>query len=330
MEYNRNELRKRWVQAHPELVAKPSMKRRMVNHDYQGVAIYMVTLCIEGRRPLLGTLNAPDNYHVLPWIKPSPLGKSVKQVWLDIPTYHPEIKLIAFQLMPDHIHGILHVTRPMSCHLGRVVQGFKLGCKDAFKNLFNEEQYANLWEEGYNDRILKGKGQLSRWINYLDDNPRRLWVKCNNPEFFTQHTGIMINSTPVVTMGNIFLLDYPCKVNVKCSRRLSEAEIKAECSRFLSLASRGAVLVSPCISPGEKEVMGCAFEAGWPIIVLIENGFAPKQKPSGRQFDACSQGRLLLIAPWEHHGDFRRITRAQCNTLNELAKHISDNQWSYT
>ena len=139
-----------------------------------------------------------------------------------------------------------------------------------------------------------------------------------------------IGSTPVTMMGNHFLLDYPEKVAVKCSRRLSKEEIEAECHRFLAMACRGVVLVSPCISQGEKEVMGRAFEAGHPIIILIENGFAPYQKPSGRQFEACSQGRLLLIAPWPHHDDYRKITRPQCDALNALARHISNNNYHKT
>ena len=126
-------------------------------------------------------------------------------------------------------------------------------------------------------------------------------------------------------MGNRFLLDYPDKVAVKCSRRLSEEDVANECRRFLMMASQGAVLVSPCISPGEKEVMGMAFEAGYPMILLLENGFSTYQKPFGRQFEACSQGRLLLIAPWPHHDDYRKITRAQCDVLNSLARKISDN-----
>ncbi len=203
-----------------------------------------------------------------------------------------------------------------------MIQGFKKGCRDAVRQLGVEDEL--LWEEGYNDRILQGPGQLDRWIKYLMDNPRRLWVKHNHPKLFHQQVGIVIGSTPVIIMGNRFLLDYPDKVAVKCSRRLTDAEIDDECKRFLSMASQGAVLVSPCISPGEKEVMGCAFEAGYPIILLLENGFSPYQKPSGRQFDACSEGRLLLVAPWPHHDDYRKITRAQCEALNALSRDISN------
>jgi hypothetical protein len=34
---------------------KPTMKRRMDEHDYTERCIYMITLAVEGREPVLGT-----------------------------------------------------------------------------------------------------------------------------------------------------------------------------------------------------------------------------------------------------------------------------------
>lgn len=124
--------------------------------------------------------------------------------------------------------------------------------------------------------------------------------------------------------GNRFLLDYPMKVAVKCSRRLSDEDIANEIERYLSMVREGAVLVSPCISHGEKAVMRAAFDAGAKEIVLLENGFSTMWKPGGAQFDACADGRLLLIAPWPHHNERRTITRAQCNELNAIAQEIAN------
>ncbi|MBR1425956.1 MAG: hypothetical protein IJ581_00740 [Paludibacteraceae bacterium] len=36
--------------------AKPSMQRRRVGHDYTSRRMYLITMTIEGRRPLLGRL----------------------------------------------------------------------------------------------------------------------------------------------------------------------------------------------------------------------------------------------------------------------------------
>ena len=183
---NSNERRKRWIETHPELVVKPSMKRRKVGHDYCNVAIYMVTLCIEGRRPLLGSLCGPDAHHVKPWVCPTSIGSAVKRAWKEIPQYHPQVRLLGFQLMPDHVHGIIHVIEPLPQHFGRIIQGFKKGCRDAVRSIAPEGE--TLWEEGYNDRILRGIGQLDRWIQYLTDNPRRLWVKRNRSDLFLQQS----------------------------------------------------------------------------------------------------------------------------------------------
>ena len=34
----------------------PSMQKRSLHHDYHGRGIYLITLCTEGRQPLLGKL----------------------------------------------------------------------------------------------------------------------------------------------------------------------------------------------------------------------------------------------------------------------------------
>ena len=119
------------------------MKRRKEGHDYCGVAIYMVTLCIEGRRPILGSLKGPDEHHVMPWVYPTQIGLAVKRAWQEIPQYHPQVKLLGFQLMPDHVHGIIHVTSPMAQPLGRLILGFKKGCRDLVKSM--ESQDDTLW-----------------------------------------------------------------------------------------------------------------------------------------------------------------------------------------
>ena len=304
------------------------MKRRKGDHDYTQRCIYLITICCAEHQQLFGALHDADTNHGMPWVQPSELGMKVIEQWENIAIDQPLIKNIAFQLMPDHIHGILYVTDTLPKHIGHYVSHFKAKCTAEMRHLHecikSQSLTDQLWESGYNDRILVGKGQLEDWKNYLRDNPRRLWIKRNHPEQLTARQGIIIGSTPVSTMGNQSLLNYPHKIAVQCSRRMTTKDIEAVCQRYLSMAYEGAVLISPCISPAEKEVMQRAFNAGLPLIILLENGFAPMEKPSGRQFDACANGRLLLVAPWEHHNDKRTIIRQQCMALNKLASDIAN------
>ncbi|MBR5639461.1 MAG: hypothetical protein IKW83_06820 [Muribaculaceae bacterium] len=64
-----------WLNSHPELRPRYSMKRRNEHHDYTSRCIYMITLVVEGRQPLLGSLCDKDINHTIPWVNITPLGK---------------------------------------------------------------------------------------------------------------------------------------------------------------------------------------------------------------------------------------------------------------
>ncbi len=315
MDWDRYKSKRQWAGD-----LKPSMKRRRVGHDYQGRCIYMITLVVKERRPLLGTLMGNGETEPA-LVEPTPLGQAVIQSLRGISTFYPAIDIWTFQLMPDHLHAIFFVKERISVHLGKVINGFKVGCNRAYKELVNSDQ-PRLWEDGYNDVILDKAGQLQRMKAYIHDNPRRLAIKRNHPDLFQVQRNIKVGDYTFAALGNVFLLGAPSLMQVQCSRKLTKEQINATIHQFLSHAQNGAVLVSPSISPGEKAVMKAAFGHGFPVIVLQENGFAPLAKPGGRRFDACAHGRLLMLAPWEHHNDKRFIKRSQCLVLNEMARAI--------
>ena len=103
MDWERYKSKKQWA---GEL--KPSMKRRRVGHDYQGRCIYMITLVVNERRPLLGVLKG-DGETVPAVVEPTSLGRAVIQSLVNIPQFYPEIAIWTFQLMPDHLHVIFFV-----------------------------------------------------------------------------------------------------------------------------------------------------------------------------------------------------------------------------
>lgn len=98
------------------------------------------------------------------------LGDKITTCWAAISSKYPEIKSLAFQVMPDHIHGILFFTQETKIHLGQVVASFKKESND----LALEQSGTKLWEAGFNDVILSGKNQLQHMMEYIHDNPRRL------------------------------------------------------------------------------------------------------------------------------------------------------------
>lgn len=304
---------------------KPSMKRRRIGHDYRSRCIYMITLVVEGHRPLLGTIIG-DGMSQPAKMKRSSLGDAVVKALLNIPQFYPSVEIWAQQVMPDHLHAIIFVKEAIPVHLGTIINGFKVACNREYRLLKDKGDITSddtaLWEQGYNDRILDHEGQLQRMKDYIHDNPRRRAIKSSHPENFKVRHNVKVGDFTFAAQGNIFLLDAPCLLQVQCSQRLTPEQIKELCQQFIAKAMDGAVLVSPSISPGEKEIMKTAFGMGFPVIVLQENGFAPLAKPGGQRFDACAQGKLLMLAPWQHHNDRRTIKRNQCLMLNEMARVI--------
>ena len=182
-----------------------------------------------------------------------------------------------------------------------------------------------LFEGGYNDKILLHEGQLDNWKAYLDDNPRRLLLKRQNPALFTVRCGMEVAGHSCQIVGNRFLLDIPDKMAIIVHRRYTDEENARLREEWLACGERGGVLVSAAISTKEKEVLREAMDRGYRIILLRENGFPKLYKPSGVAFDACTAGQLLLISPWEFHMEKRMVTRAQCLELNAMAEKITGN-----
>lgn len=342
---------------------KPSMLRRCVGHDYTGRQIYMITMVTEGRRPLFGHVSgrsdASETDLDAPRIILSELGRRVAEEWWNTSTHHPEIEVVDLQMMPDHFHGILFVKEKMERPLGMALRGFKQSCNRHYRELIlgqppvpsvssspsvpsvalstqqterqpkrdrrgEDRSHGLLFARGYNDRLLLRSGQLDTWLNYLKDNPRRLLMKREHPDFFRVQRNLSMAGITFSAIGNRFLLNRPVRLQVQCSRRLTKDEIQEKVQYYLSAARHGAVLVSPAISPGEKAVMRAAFDEGLSLVYLQENGFTSLAKPGGARMEACAKGQLLILAPWEHHNERLAIRRDQCLVLNDIAHRLCE------
>ena len=311
---------------------KHSMKRRPPWHDYHRKGTYMLTLVVNGRVPVLGELKGnaevSPGFPNAPHVDLSELGNSILQdETAQISKIYPQVEVWQVCIMPDHIHIIVRVKEnlPQDKHLGKVVAGFKSGCNNAYWRIFgmNEPPRKGLFEKGYNDKILMHEGQLDNWKSYLDDNPRRLLLKRQNPELFTVLHDMDVAECKCQIVGNRFLLDIPDKMAVIVHRRYTDEENARLSEEWLACGERGGVLVSAAISAREKAVLREAMNRGYRIILLRENGFPKLYKPSGESFDACLKGRLLQISPWDYHMEKKTITRAQCLELNALAERIA-------
>lgn len=121
-----------------------SYRPRNPGHDYYGRGVYLITLAVSQREPLLGQLGK-DVTHLDVML--SPLGEVVKQIWEMIPekqeTHGNRVAVHACVCMPDHFHGVLEVLEPMQWSLGDIMQAFKAACTSYWQRQQGQDHSTN-------------------------------------------------------------------------------------------------------------------------------------------------------------------------------------------
>ena len=284
--------------------------------DYQEPSIQLLTLVTTDRLPLFGELQGEI-------VVLTALGQRIAKEIEHIPTYRDAsaIEIYSYVIMPDHVHILLRIHERLPKHLGQYIRWFKIKCSDAYKELHltpapdsstrcsdtsADSPMHKIWPFApeYHDRVLSGKNQLVHMSQYIRSNPHRLAMKRANKDLFTIHQHTQVAGIVCTTLGNLFLADYPQRQALHCSRSLSQEQINVLKEEYLVQAANGTVFISASISEGEKQICRALNEAGFPLIVLLGDGFPTPDsphyryyKPNGTYFEACAAGKLLLVEP---------------------------------
>jgi hypothetical protein len=330
---------------------------------WKGVGLYHITLTIPNRQPLLGMLNIPEDNPTLTTVRRTPLGNALVECLLDIPDHHPEVQVLHFCLMPDHLHAVLYVRRTMPTGIKGMVRGFWQGVKKLgrasslipngirgnLKELLEATRHLQAFAEGLKEhmgdeayynlpsiftempfiRPMGRRTQLPNTIRYIDMNPQRLATKRLKPGFFRVQKGIEIGGQNYDGVGNVALLHaqhydvvHVRSIWVKTAENGDSQPLRDYMNGCVLKARKGVVVVSPFISPQEKQVMQVLLQEQLPFILLADNGFREYFKPADALFDACAAGRVLILSPWPYDAGKRHITRADCVILNNMAEEF--------
>ena len=336
------------------------MGRRCRNWDYRGKGVYQITITLDDRRSqALGRLGHEEKRGA--FVELSELGRLVGGVLSELPNQWLGVEVLGVQIMPDHLHVVLAVRGRQRKPLGAIVGSFKSKATSRWLDLLGRTRPSaigescasarvpKLWAEGYVDTILFDESAVANALAYLADNPRRLWEKRAHPELFTVLRDLSVDLGQgrighFAAIGNHYLLKAHSILQVQCSRRffayardakgviqkglpprIESDEFRAAAEALLEEAAHGAVLISPCVSEGEREIARQAFVAGHKVITRANKGFSPLYKPGGRLFDHCAAGNLLMLAPvgWPYLPGEKKMTRLDACVLNRLAQLVS-------
>lgn len=192
---------------------------------WKGRGIYHVTLTQSDRsQPLMGSLVIPHDDPEQAHVVPSDLGKMIITELQASRQHHPEIEIWAYQIMPDHLHAIVHVARRMPVGIKTVVRGFWQSAKRCYRDwreampddIRNNRQYesleqksplpANLYEHVPVVVPMSHRGHLPVMMTYVHENPCRLALRRLHPGYFRVTHGITIGGTTYDAVGNLLLL----------------------------------------------------------------------------------------------------------------------------
>ncbi len=168
---------------------------RLLGFDYSQEGAYFVTIAVKGRQYLFGDI--VDNEMNL-----NEFGKIVGASWDDLSChFHPALNLDAFRVMPNHVPGIIIITRekgfgfPLGSSietggetpplqkppaLGEILGYYKYQSAVRINALRNSVG-TSIWQRGYYEHVIRDDRSLNRIREYIAGNPQRWRLDRENP-----------------------------------------------------------------------------------------------------------------------------------------------------
>lgn len=224
--------------------------------------------------------------------------------------------------MPDHVHILLRVKKWSDLHLDYYVDNLCLNVVNKYNQVAGTRfSLDDIFEPGYCDKPLLLGRSLETLFRYLRENPHRLAMRQQYPDFFRRVRRLSVGDNTYEAYGNLFLFRNPDKTAVKISRSYSEEKRAALRAEWLEAARTGGILVSPFISPAERAIREEAEALGSRIILITHEAFGERYKPAAHDFELCAAGRMMIISMGHPVGT--TLTRELCLQMNDLAATLA-------
>jgi putative transposase len=150
----------------------PDRKRiRIPQYDYSQNGAYFVTVCTYERRKILAETGRGGALL-------RPIGKSAEEELLKLPERYKYVSIDKFVVMPNHIHAIISIDRPVRAEqspaptISEIICTFKsITAKTA--NKMDGTPGRQIWQRSFNDHVIRCDEEYTEIWRYIDDNPRK-------------------------------------------------------------------------------------------------------------------------------------------------------------
>ena len=291
--------------------------RRFKGYDYSRGAVFFITFCVAGRKPLFGSVSSDK-------VILSPLGLAALETLERETRRNPGLRLYAWVIMPDHVHLRIYVCPGLADPLaavGAFVGNVKRWTTWRAKQL----GIALAWEQNYYDRLCVSREIIELVDKYIANNPLK-WSLMHGPNpplkvIEPFDSPLLPESEWWTAVGESGFLDGRCKLaSIQLSRSILPGEVAAVVARCLTAVEKGYILVSTFISPAEQALKRALVARGAPMVRVVPDALATVYRPKEDEPGQFAAGRLLLLSRVAAAGDSRHKA---WHSLNDAIAEIA-------
>lgn len=137
---------------------------RLPGYDYSRNGAYFLTICVKDRMNLLWKTNAAFSELNNPPL--SDMGLIVEQAIKNIASIYPSVYVDIYVVMPNHIHMIIRVNRPVgkdSPSISTIV--------NQMKGYISKRIGRSIWQKLFHDHVIRNEDEYQKIWEYIDTNP---------------------------------------------------------------------------------------------------------------------------------------------------------------
>ncbi len=151
---------------------------RLPEYDYSLPGYYFITICTKNMIEYLGKVRKKK-------FIPSVCGVVVDWHWRRIPQQFENVTIEDFQIMPNHLHGILAVNEAEHSEvinsrrqmlIPRAIATFKRNVSRQIRKEINPDFQ---WQRSYYDHVIRDEQSLEKIREYILSNPENWERDCN-------------------------------------------------------------------------------------------------------------------------------------------------------
>jgi putative transposase len=161
--------------------------------DYTNNGSYFVTICTKDRQHFFRNIVETPKLGVPAQMELNEIGKLTQKFWMEIPQHFPFVILDEFVVMPNHVHGIICVSKSVDApnlgastdakknwspgSLGVIINQYKRICTIHARKI--NPQFA--WQPRFYDIIIKNEKSFHNIRRYIKMNPAK-WHRDRNKQ----------------------------------------------------------------------------------------------------------------------------------------------------